>query len=380
MIWYDTNENGIKDTEEGYANRIEVELKKADGSKAEDVNGNEIQNVLTNEEGKYTFSNLPKGEYIVKINTESKYKLTQENEGTNQEINSKFTESETGEKQSYTITNLNSIESPEIIEKNVNAGLIVKDAKIIVKYLEEDDTAETDEDNKVLKEQTEITGKKLEDSYEVVGEEIENYISLRNSGNTSGVLNSEEIVVTYYYTYNKQNITIEKEWKDNNNQAGKRPSSIKVTLKDRNDVVNEQVLSEANKKVDNENVWEATIENVDIYRQNGEKIKYTVDEVENEGTLESYIKTIEGMKIINTFTQNTEKTQVEVTKKWEDSDNKAGKRPENLVLILKKEVKVEDLKIVIPKNKETKDFVIDKIISVKGFDRNGNLITIFKNE
>ena len=340
MIWYDTNENGIKDTEEGYANRIEVELKKADGSKAEDVNGNEIQNVLTNEEGKYTFSNLPKGEYIVKINTESKYKLTQENEGTNQEINSKFTENETGEKQSYTITNLNSIESPEIIEKNVNAGLIVKDAKIIVKYLEEDGTPETDEDNKVLKEQTEITGKKLEDSYEVVGEEIENYISLRNSGNTSGVLNSEEIVVTYYYTYNKQNITIEKEWKDNNNQAGKRPSSIKVTLKDRNDVVNEQVLSEANKKVDNENVWETTIENVDIYRQNGEKIKYTVDEVENEGTLESYIKTIEGMKIINTFTQNTEKTQVEVTKKWEDSDNKAGKRPENLVLILKKEVKV----------------------------------------
>lgn len=47
---------------------------------------------------------------------------------------------------------------------------------------------------------------------------------------------------------------------------------------------------------------------------------------------------------------------------------------------MKKEVKVEDVKIIILKNKETKDFVIDKIISVKGFDRNGNLITIFKDE
>lgn len=47
---------------------------------------------------------------------------------------------------------------------------------------------------------------------------------------------------------------------------------------------------------------------------------------------------------------------------------------------MKKEVKVKDVKIVVPKNKETKDFVIDKIISVNGFDRNGNLITIFKDE
>ena len=129
-IWYDTNENGLMDADEAKANRIEVELLKSDGSKAVDYNGNEIQNILTNSNGEYTFTNLPMGEYIVEIYTDDTYKLTTANVGTNREINSKFEETEDSSKQSYTITNLNGIQSPEIIEANVNAGLVVKDAKI----------------------------------------------------------------------------------------------------------------------------------------------------------------------------------------------------------------------------------------------------------
>ena len=166
MIWYDTNENGIKDEEESYANRIEVELKKADGSKAQDYNGNEIENILTDSNGTYTFSNLPMGEYIVEIKTEDKYKLTQANVGSNKEINSKFEETEEGAKQSYTITNLNGTQSPEILENNVNAGLVVKDAKIIVNYLIEDATPDTDEDNTELVASKEIT------TYEKEGEMV----------------------------------------------------------------------------------------------------------------------------------------------------------------------------------------------------------------
>ena len=184
MIWYDTNENGIKDEEENYANRIEVELKKADGSKAQDYNGNEIENILTDSNGTYTFSNLPMGEYIVEIKTEDKYKLTQANVGSNKEINSKFEETEEGTKQSYTITNLNGIQSPEILENNVNAGLVVKDAKIIVNYLIEDATPDTDEDNTELVASKEITtyekeGEtykyKIGDSYNTYAEEVEDW-------------------------------------------------------------------------------------------------------------------------------------------------------------------------------------------------------------
>ena len=354
-IWYDINENGVIDEDEAYASRIEVELLKADGSKAVDYNGNEITNILTDSNGEYSFSNLPMGEYIVEIKPEDRYTLTEANVGTNREINSKFEETEEGAKQSYTITNLNGIQSPEIMEANVNAGLVVKDAKIIVKYLEEDNTPETDEDNTVLKEQEEITTYdkdgvptkyKIGNSYSTEPAEIADYIVIRNSGNTSGTINSEETVVTYYYAYNKQNIEVTKVWEDNGNEAEKRPYSIKVSLKEGENVIEEVVLTEANEVTDAEiegisstaEVWQATIEDVAIYDENGQRIEYTIDESENEGTLESYIKTINGMTITNTFTQNTEKINIPVTKVWNDNDNRAGKRPESLTLVLKREV------------------------------------------
>ena len=351
MIWYDTNENGIKDENESYANRVEVELKKSDGSKAVDINGNEVPNVLTDNNGKYEFNNLPRDEYIVQIQTAEIYTLTKANVGSNREINSKFVIGPNGEKQSYTITSLNGIQSPEITEKNVNAGLVVKDAKIIVKYLEEDKTPETDADNKLLKEQDEFTTYekdgvqtkyKLGDTYNTEPAEITDYITLRNSGNTSGRLNEEVVVVTYYYTCNKQDINVQKVWNDNNDQAKKRPTSIKIKLKDGNTTVAEQVLSATNKTEDNENIWATTFTDITTYRENGEKITYSVDEEENEGTLDSYVKTLKGTTITNTFTQNTERTQVQVIKNWEDNDDYAGKRPDNLVLILKKEVSTEE--------------------------------------
>ena len=346
MIWYDTNENGVKDEDESYASGIEVELLNTDGTKAVDVNGNEIQNQLTNVNGEYEFINLPKDRYYVRIETDSEYRLTNANVGTNQEINSKFEETD-GNKQSYEITNLDGIQSPEIIEQNVNAGLVVKDAKVIVHYLEEDNTPNDDSDNRKLLEDKEITqyevnGEKkkykLGDSYTTEPAQIENYISLRNSGNTSGTFETEVIEVTYYYTYNKQDITVQKIWNDNNDEAKKRPTSIKIELKNGNNVVQEVVLSSANAVSTDVNTWEATLNNIDIYDVSGEKINYTVDEKENEGTLENYIKTVEGYTITNTFTQNTEKININVNKVWEDSDNYAEKRPEELTLILKQQV------------------------------------------
>ena len=345
MIWYDTNENGIKDEDESYANRIEVELIKADGSKAVDINGNEVQNVLTNSNGEYSFNNLPKGEYLVKIYTEDNYTLTKANVGSNKEINSKFEETD-GEKESYTIENLNGIQSPEIFEENVNAGLVVKDAKIIVKYLEEDATQNDDSDNKVLKTQDEIItyereGEqikyKLGDNYSTSPADIDGYVVLRDSGNTTGTLNTKEITITYYYTYNRQNIDVTKVWNDNNDSAGKRPESINVILKGDDGTEEEQVISSAN-KADNDNTWVTTFENVPIYTASGDRISYTVDESENEGSLESYIKSISGMTITNTFTQNTEKISIPVTKIWDDNNNKAGKRADNVTIILKRQV------------------------------------------
>ena len=328
MIWYDTNENGIKDENEQYANKIEVELTKVDGSKAEDINGNEIQNILTNEQGKYVFTNLQIGEYIVKIKTEDKYKLTTANVGSNKEINSKF--EEVGEeKKSYIITNLNNLQSPDLKEMNVNAGLVVKDAKIIVKYLEEDNTPQTDEDNKKLKDQKEIIyyekdginkKYKIGDNYEVTAENIDNYITLRNSGNTSGVLDAEEVVVTYYYTYNKKDITVEKIWEDNNNKEGKRPNTVTIQIKKGRNLVEEAEVS-------NKENWKHTFKGLQKYDSNGQEINYTIDEGELQGEAQMYYtKEIEGTTIKNKMTKHPgtvtvkyidKKTKEEISEKVE---------------------------------------------------------------
>ena len=345
-IWYDENENGIKDDEESFASGIEVELLKSDGTKATNTNGNEIANQLTDVNGEYAFINLPKNNYKVRIITDNKYKLTISNVGTNKEINSKFEEKD-GNKESYVITSLNSIESTEIVEKNVNAGLVIKDAKIIVNYLEEDETPNNDEDNNKLMNSKEITQYekdgvetkyKIGDSYVTQAEDIENYIMLRNSGNVMGTIDSEVVEVTYYYTYNKTDITVQKVWNDNNDEAQKRPTSIKIELKDGSNIVKEVVLSDDNKSSLDENIWETTIKNLDIYKENGEKIAYTVDERENEGTLDTYNKTIEGYTITNTFSQNTKKINIPVTKIWDDNEDFAGKRPKEITLVLKREI------------------------------------------
>ena len=66
--------------------------------------------------------------------------------------------------------------------------MVIKDAKVIINYLTEDGTK--------LKEPAEMTGYKIGDSYSVNAENIENYITLRNSGNTSGILNLGTIEIT----------------------------------------------------------------------------------------------------------------------------------------------------------------------------------------
>ena len=346
MVWYDTNENGTKEDSESYAQGIEVELLNSDGTKAKDTSGNEIANQLTTANGEYEFINLTRNDYIVRIVTDNKYKLTTANIGTNKEINSKFEEVE-GNKQSYVITNLNGVQSPVMIEDNVNAGLVVKDAKIVINYLEEDNTPDDDSDNNVLRASEEITqyekdgvmaNYKIGDTYSTEAVQIDNYIVLRNSGNTTGTLDSEVEEVTYYYTYNKQDINIRKVWDDDNDAAGKRPTSIKVELKNGNNVIEEVILSDDNANSSDANIWEETINNLDIYNEDGQKINYTVDEKENEGSLESYNKMINGTTITNTFTQNTEKIDVKVNKLWDDSNDEAVKRPKEVTIILKQEV------------------------------------------
>ncbi|MCI8444643.1 MAG: Cna B-type domain-containing protein [Clostridia bacterium] len=334
MIWYDTNGNGIKEEDENYAKGIEVVLKKADGTEAVDINGNPVANLRTNEQGEYHFMNLPIGEYQVEILTASKYQLTQKGVGTNLSINSKFEEID-GKKQSEVITKLNQINSPEMIQSYVNAGLVLKDTKVMVKYVDQETGNEItylDENNQEQKYNYEINGK-VEQEYLTEKKEIPNYVYLSDSKNTQGNMTEDTIEVIYYYAYNKQDITVHKIWEDNNNVAQKRPQSITLTLTGSDGSQLKQELNTNHQNVDNPNQWSDTFVSLPRYTESGEKIEYILNE-ESTGS-QFYTKTSvnqETKTITNQFVQSTEKAQIEVTKIWDDNHNQAEKRPQNITI------------------------------------------------
>ena len=112
-VWEDSNRNGIKDNNEKYLEGTTLKLLNS-------TNNAEVAQTTTNEQGEYEFADLAKGTYKVEIEIYDLHELTDKEVGTNREINSKFNQDT---KQTDEITKLNTIQSPEIIEDNVNAGI-----------------------------------------------------------------------------------------------------------------------------------------------------------------------------------------------------------------------------------------------------------------
>ena len=150
--------------------------------------------------------------------------------------------------------------------------------------------------------------------------------------------NTKEVTITN--TFEKPNdvteVTVTKVWNDSNDKAGKRPESIKLQLKNGNATVKEQEVNVSNAVSGDTNTWQYTFTDVEKYNEDGQEIVYTVDETEvNSNDLQFYRKSIEGTTVINTFTQDTTKVDVPVTKIWEDNAIQAQRRPESVIVILK---------------------------------------------
>ena len=127
-------------------------------------------------------------------------------------------------------------------------------------------------------------------------------------------------------------------WEDVGDQDGGRPESITVNL-----LVNGKTVD--SKTVTSANEWKFEFTGLPKYA-NGRLITYTVEEDGAEGGQISfasgndpqrqveYIVTLDGYNITNTHKPET--TEVSVTKVWEDDDNRAGKRPDNIKVSLYK--------------------------------------------
>ena len=112
-----------------------------------------------------------------------------------------------------------------------------------------------------------------------------------------------------------------KTWDDNDDQDGKRPTSITVNLL----VDGVKVDS---KKVTADDDWKYSFKELAKYKA-GQEIKYSI----TEEAVEDYEAKVSGTDITNTHTPET--TDITVTKVWDDKDDKEKKRPDSIKVTLK---------------------------------------------
>lgn len=132
-------------------------------------------------------------------------------------------------------------------------------------------------------------------------------------------------VVTNNYTPKTVVLSGTKVWKDNNNQDGKRTTSVKVQILNGDKVVQEIEVSEATG-------WKFESKALPKY-ENGKEIKYTVKETAMT-EYKATITTDKDGKYTITNEHTPEKTAVKGHKIWKDEDNKDGIRPASITVKL----------------------------------------------
>ena len=158
----------------------------------------------------------------------------------------------------------------------------------------------------------------------------------------------EGFVITNTYEPETANYSVVKVWDDHNNQDGKRPYAVVLTLYLNGEPTEHEVI------VSEANGWRGTWTNMHVYRD-GIVANYSVVETgyyvterdlangnRTRGVPEGYTvaHSYDRVNHIATITNHydPEHTFVNVEKRWEDANNQDGIRPESIVVILYKTV------------------------------------------
>ena len=144
--------------------------------------------------------------------------------------------------------------------------------------------------------------------------------------------------ITNSHTPETTEIKGTKIWDDKDNQDGKRPEKITVTL-----YANGQKVESKDISGTDSNKWEYTFTGLPKYDK-GHEIEYTVDESE----VKDYTKKVEKYDITNSYTPET--IDINGRKIWDDRDNQDGKRPESITVHLYDGEKEIDSKEVTAEN------------------------------
>lgn len=368
-VWQDANKDGLITKGEKNLQGIRVSIVNADGTPAIDINGREIASTVTDANGEYTFQDMVRGKYKIKVEVPEKtQEITKKEVGINVEINSKFNPNGITDE----ISSLNNIDMPIIVEKNVNAGIAYKDSQVNVKHLEEGT-------NKQISKEVIIKGQ-VTDKYQTQkATDIPlNYELVAEPTNKNGIMTIEPIEVIYYYRLKTPEIeaTITKESSRDKitKITQKIPYTItyeatidkyigngSVTITDKLPYAIDASKSQLNGGTYDEEsktiTWTENLTGIDTFANGKNKIeiikqieltyknidvtKATItNEVEGKVNLETPKKTetVTGKEEIPTQYV----IDIKVNKVWEDQENKYSKRPDEIIVIVKegsKEVK-----------------------------------------
>ena len=132
--------------------------------------------------------------------------------------------------------------------------------------------------------------------------------------------------ITNSYSNETVNIKAVKNWDDDNNQDGKRPSEIKINLLADGEKVETKTV-----KADQSGKWEVSFTGKPKYKD-GKEIKYTI----TEEAVNEYTTTITDFNIVNKYVPKV--VEFQVTKIWDDANNQDGKRPSTIQVQLYKSI------------------------------------------
>ena len=359
-VFSDFNKDGLMADNEDKLSGYKVELiDKKTGDVAVDVTGQKLE-TTTDNEGKYTINAYKRGDYFVRFTKLSDEDvLTKSNDKAN---GNNTTEEIAGTKFVKTAdfalspTNNNIVKNAgfegtkrdvtvEKVDSQLNQDGSKKYLKGATFELKQNgnvvDTQTTDDNGRAVFKGVKFGSYKLVETKEPNGYKPnteEKDITVDENGNAKYEIQNELALKSISGTV---------KWEDTNNQDGKRPEKVTVTL-------NKTVDGTTTKVKDVEVATPASSADTSNYEftdlpqyEGGKEITYTVA----QNSVDGYTTEVNGFNIVNKY--EPAKKTVSGTVKWEDANNQDGKRPEKVTVTLNKTVdgtttKVKDVEVVTP--------------------------------